>query len=74
MILKQIEFIDKDLIELEIYDCLWGVDSKDEEDNSLFCLIEFFELSSIFIGEAIVYWFTYFYLEFTDFYYYFYIF
>ncbi len=74
MILKQIEFIDKDLIELEIYDCLWGADSKDEEDYSLFCLIKFFELSSIFIGEAIVYCFTYFYLEFTDFYYYFYIF
>jgi hypothetical protein len=34
--LKQIEFIESDLIELEICDHFWGVDSKDDEDNSLF--------------------------------------
>lgn len=72
--LKQIEFIESDFIELEICDCFWGVDSKDDEDNSLLCCIEFLELSSIFIGEEVVYCFTLVDLEFTDFYDYFYCF
>jgi hypothetical protein len=33
--LKQIEFIERDLIELEICDFFRGVDSKDDEDNIL---------------------------------------